>query len=351
MKLLFTTLFLLNLTVITYSQTDSVKTLIDNGIHLHDQGQYKQAITKYKEALKIDRNNVTASYEMAFSYLSLKNYTETERLCQEIINKNPKSKTLKNVYTTYANSLDQRGKSKEALTIYDKAIEMFPDYYMLYFNKGITSYGLKDNAVAQNSFKKSAQLNPNHSSSFFYLGIVEDNMGNRISSILALSRFLILAPKGERAKQILPHLTKKVNNLHSYIKNDNSTSTVSTAKKRTDTAASEFKEVEENLGLLAVVSSIPGIDDKEKTVLEEFETHMQTIFELLNAYKKDKTGFYWEFLSPFFIELEKNKFTETFVYDINSYENDDKTVDKWFKKNQKKYDKYIDWVNNYKFEI
>ena len=124
MKILFTTLFLLNLTVTIYSQTDSVKTLIDSGIHLHDQGQYEQAIDKYKEALKIDSNNVTASYEMAFSYLSLKNHTETERLCEKIINKYPKSKTLKNVYTTYANSLDQRGESKEALRIYDKAINV-----------------------------------------------------------------------------------------------------------------------------------------------------------------------------------------------------------------------------------
>ena len=338
------------LAVATYGQTDNIQTLIDEGIALHDKGQYQQAIDKYKEVLKHDNSNVTASYEMAFSYLSLKNYDETERLCRDAIEKFPDSQTLKQVYTSYANSLDQRGQPEEALKIYNEGLEKFPDYYMLHFNKGITAYGLKNQYEAQSGFKNAAQLNPNHASSFFYLGVVEDQMGNRISAILALSRFLILEPKGERAKQILPYLTEQVNNLHAYIKEGSSTATVSTAKARTDTTSYEFAEVEKNLGMLAVMSSIPGIADKKKTELGEFETHMQTIFELLKAYKKDNTGFYWEFLAPFFIELEEKKYVETFVYDINSYENESKDVAKWLKKNNKKLSEYIDWINKYKFE-
>jgi len=269
---------------------------------------------------------------------------------QKAIKKFPDSETLKNVYTTYANSLDQKGEPQEALKIYDEGIKRFPDYYMLHFNKGITAYRLKDDYEALTSFKQSGQLNPNHASSFLTLSIVEDQMGNRISSILALSRFLILEPKGQRAKQNLPYLTKQVNNLYQHIETGKTIATVNTAKPRTDTTKYEFIEIEKNLGILAALSSIPGINDKKKTELEEFETNMQTIFELLKAYKKDNTGFYWEFLAPFFIELEAKEYVETFVYDINSFENDDKDVDKWIKKHKKKLDKYIDWVNNYKFE-
>jgi len=84
MKLTLTILTTIMLTVATYGQTNNVQTLIDEGVALHDQGQYQQAIDKYKEALKLDSNSVTAIYEMAFSYFSLKDYDETEGLCRKL---------------------------------------------------------------------------------------------------------------------------------------------------------------------------------------------------------------------------------------------------------------------------
>lgn len=348
MKQIFTlSLILLFLNI--FGQNEEAKTLIDEGLKLHNQGEYKKAIKKYEKAYKLDENSLVALYEMSFSYLSLKNYAKTEELCQEAIKKFPNSKLLKQVYSTYGNSFDMSGNSKKAIEIYSKGIEKFPDYYSLWFNKGIAEYNIEDFYSSRNSFQNSIRLNPNHPSSCYYLGIVENNMGNRISAILALSRFLIIENKGQRAEKISPFLLKKVNNLYYQKEEGKSTLIYSSAGARLDTIPDIFKEIESNLNILETTSSIPGIGREYDTNIEEFNSHMKTIFELLKAYKKDNTGFYWEFFAPFFIELEGKDYVSTFVYDININANTDEKDIEWLKQNNSDFNEYVDWINNYKW--
>ena len=74
---------------------------------------------------------------------------------------------------------------------------------------------------------------------------------------------------------------------------------------------------------------------------------MQTIFEYLKAYKNENSGFYWDFLAPFFIDLESQKFVETFTYYINYYVTDNEQVEKWVKKNEKNIERFFNWNKNY----
>jgi tetratricopeptide (TPR) repeat protein len=342
------TILLFLTTFQTFAQTDKVAALIDEGIALYDQGKYAEAIDKYKESYKLDSNSVVLFAEMAMTYLALKDYDNTESICQRAITKFPDNKGLKNIYSTYGNSLDDRQKPDEALKIYIEGISKFPDYYMLHFNKGITEYGLKRNYEARTSFQNAIKSNPKHASSYYYLGIVEDNFGNRIPAILCLSRFLILEPKGQRAEKILPYLTKAVNNMYYQQKNGNSTATYSSAKARTDTTASSFEKVEFGILTIETTSSLFPENEK-KTDLEKFETRTQTIYEYLKAYKNENSGFYWDFLAPYFIDLESKKYVKTFTYYINYYLTDNKDVEKWIKKNEKDVTEFYDWSKNYKW--
>ena len=150
---------------------------------------------------------------MGYSSYMLKDYDGTILLCKKAIHRFPDSKTLKQVFTLYTNTLDVAENPREAIDVYDQAISKFPSHYMLHFNKAVTAYGLKDYYEARIAFQASAKLNPRHASSVYYLGVIEDIFGNKISAILALSRFMILEPEGERAKRILPFLTNQVNKL------------------------------------------------------------------------------------------------------------------------------------------
>ena len=50
------------------SKAEAVKNLVDQGVQFHEQGQYDEAIAKYKEAEKKDPKNALVKYEMAFTY-------------------------------------------------------------------------------------------------------------------------------------------------------------------------------------------------------------------------------------------------------------------------------------------
>jgi tetratricopeptide (TPR) repeat protein len=327
-----------------FGQTDKAKALIDEGIRLHDQGKYSEAIEKYRESYKLDSSNVVVYCELGLTYFSLKDFTNTENICKRAIERFPGDKALKNIYSTYCNSLDESKRPAEALKVYEEGISKYPGYYMLHFNKGITEYGLKNFYEARTSLQKAITLNPRHASSYFYLGIIEDNFQNRIPAVLTLSYFMLLSPEGQRAAQILPYLTKKTNNLYYQEKNGASISTMSSAKDRTDTTAYDFGEIEKGLGLISIFSTI--MPDNKKSEMEKFESNLQSISELLNVEKKKHSGFYWDKIAPFFIDLALEKQAKGFVLYINAYENTDKDAQKVIDKEKKVLDNFIKWYKN-----
>ena len=343
------TVLLFLTTFLNFSQTDKATTLIDEGVSLYDQGKYTEAIDKYKESYKLDSNSVVLFSELAMTYLALKDYANTENACKSAISKFANSKGLENIYCTLGNSLDERQSHEEALKTFSEGISKFPDYSMLYFNKGITEYNLKRYYAARTSFQNTIRLNPQKASSYYYLGIIEAYFENRIPAILTLSRFLVLEPKGKRAEVILPYLTKKVNNMFYQQKTGDSIAIYSSAKTRIDTIKSSFLKVEENLLILATTSAIPGIGKEGETEIEKFKIKLQTIIELLEAFKKDNSDFYWEFLAPYFIDMEKQKFVKTFTYLINHFVKNDNDIENWFKINEKEIDKFNEWNKIFKW--
>jgi putative transport protein len=61
-------------TVGLHSQTNNAQELIEEGVSLHDEGEYEEAIERYNEALELDSTLINAVYEMSLSYLALKEF-------------------------------------------------------------------------------------------------------------------------------------------------------------------------------------------------------------------------------------------------------------------------------------
>src|SRR5690554_4482411 len=72
------------------SNQDDIKQLIEKGIEHHDAREFEQAIEKYEEALKIDPTSMIATYEIALSYLAMRDYENASKFSTKVINSNDK---------------------------------------------------------------------------------------------------------------------------------------------------------------------------------------------------------------------------------------------------------------------
>lgn len=347
MKLKTLLLFLFISSAYAQNQPDAEK-LINEGVVLHDKGDYRGAIDKYSKALEVDKDNLVALSEKAMSLNSAGKYLESIDVSKHAILTHS-NEDLKNVYVSYANALDHLKKTDEALNIYQEGIQKYPNYYQLQFNKGICYTNTNRYSEAILCFQNSLLINPKHAGSLNAIGTLE--MGNhRIPAILAFSRFLIVEPQTSRSKNNLENIKKlfaqgiKQTDKKSITININSNmlSDSSDVKKEND-----FSQVD------LILSMASGLDfDKKnikKTEVENFIRKFEIICSSLEETKKGNFGFYWETFVPYFIEMKNKKFIEAFAY-IAFVDSESEDVAKWHKKNQSELDKFYNWSKDYNWK-
>src|SRR5437773_453841 len=64
-------------TRVSSASTPAEDATIEAGTRLHDQGEYDQAIAKYEEVLKLSPANMTALYELAYSFAANKEFEKS----------------------------------------------------------------------------------------------------------------------------------------------------------------------------------------------------------------------------------------------------------------------------------
>jgi tetratricopeptide (TPR) repeat protein len=322
--------------------------LVQIGIESHDKGDYKDAIIKYDQALKLDKNNLLALSEKAITLNATQSYAEAVEISRLAIGSH-KNDELKTVYVAYANSLDHLNQTENAIKVYDEGLLKYPNYYQLHFNKGITLVNSKNYDAALLSFQNAVKSNPNHASSFNAIGILE--MGNnRIPSILALSRFLILENQTSRAKGGFENLKGLLSKGVSQ-KDDKSISIVIDPNELSK--AEDKKSKENNFSSTDLILSLASAQDYDKknegkSDCEKFIEKFKTICSSLSEMKKGNSGFYWDYIVPYFIDMNKNKMIEPFAY-IVFYPTQSDDVLKWHKSNEKSIAEFNNWSNQYKW--
>lgn len=344
-----TLLFLLFFTGVYAQNKAEADKLVDAGIVLHDKGDYDGAIKIYDKALELDKDNLFALTEKSLTLNSINKFDEVITVSKHAILTHPNS-GLQNIYVNYANALDHLKKSDEALKIYEEGIQKFPDYYQLYFNKGICYANLNNRTEALSCFQKSLILNPKHAGSLNAIGLLETN-SNRIPAVLAFSRFLIVEPQTNRSKKNFESLKSLLTK--GVTQTDKKAVTINIDSAMLPDSTGIKKENDFSMTDL-ILSMSAGLDfDKKnikKTDAENFIRKFEVICSSLEETKNDNTGFYWNFLAPYFIEMKNKKLIEPFAY-IAYIDSGTEDIAKWHKKNQDKLDNFYEWSKNYKWKI
>ncbi|WP_018626709.1 tetratricopeptide repeat protein [Niabella aurantiaca] len=309
------------LAVLNVSGQDSVrvKTLMMEGIRLHDQGRYADAIKKYDEVLTADPANIVARYEKAYSLMASKKYEEAIALSREIIeNKQADTRMVGNAYSTWGSALDEQGEHKKALKIYNEGIKRVPAYNMLNYNKAITYLRMNDTDAGILELEESISKNPGHRSSHFMLGRVMLLKSNKIAALLPYMTYLLLDNKTKRAEDALGVVRGLVEG--GVKKTDSGSYHIPVslgALKKTGKKPSADTDFESMELLFELGAATAFSKTKDMLPADRFASRLVSFIGQLAA-QKGHNGFYGKFYLPFFNGLHEQQLAESFAHHIFS---------------------------------
>ena len=81
-------------------QKEEADNLVQEGVVFQDKGDVDSAFSRYNLALKMDRDNLAALAEMAYSYLSIDKYEESISYSKRALKTHPHDPVLKTVYVS-----------------------------------------------------------------------------------------------------------------------------------------------------------------------------------------------------------------------------------------------------------
>lgn len=308
------TLFFLIFCCVCLSADAQNTELIKQGVALHNQGKYADAIDKFNEALKADPDNEYAHYEIAFSLYASKKPQEAIPHLQKVVKSSNISLSV-SAYTLLASIYDEGNQSQKAIETYNQAIKLNPGYPQIYYNLGIAYFRNKQYAEAENSAVEAIKHDPKNASSQRLYALVTFHQNKRVNALLGFCSFLLLEPTGPRAAEAYGNIQHII---QGGILTDNKGNKVIPFSPQQD------KEINAlNLGISLVVQSAQA---KKLSGTNLLEYELKGIFNLSGqlAEKKTDKSFFDNFFAAYFYKLAQSNnmpaFTQTVVLAHNNTE-------------------------------
>jgi len=92
-------------------------------------------------------------------------------------------------------SLTELNRNDEAITCFDKAIELNPNYAKVWFSKALTLIDLFKSAEALECYSKAIELNPDYEEAWFNKGILLSNFSKHEDALACFDKAIELNPK------------------------------------------------------------------------------------------------------------------------------------------------------------
>ena len=324
--------------------TEAQKQLINQGVALHDKGDFAGAIALYEEVLKQNPNNIQALYEMSYSYFAKKDYQK----CVDAASRAAqyKSDLLGATYSQWGSCLDDMGKATQAIDVYQAGIKLSPSGYLLHFNLGLTYARLKQFDEARAVLKQAAVLKPDHASSHRLLSIVFNEGGYRIPALLAASRFLVLEPNSQRSEPALAMIRNVMQTGVTPAGDGKNISIVMDPTQKKDEG--NFESV--TLFMSLIKAADYSEESKNKSEMQKLVHAFESLFAMLSETdsKSDRKKFTWAYYAPYFGEMKKQGHVQAFTYYINQRSSAPEAKN-WLNQNQSKVEAFLSWSKTYRW--
>lgn len=326
MRFTLNIIFLFLFTLSLLAQPSSSK-LIKQGVSLHDQGKYMEAISCYQQALRVNPSSISAMYEMSLSYLKMKDYDNAIIHSTQVINLGYKP-TLLDAYVVKGTALAAQAKLDEAAELFDEAILNCGDEYLLHYNLGLIYYNKDEKDHALVHLRKALEKEATHAEPFLLYAYILNDLGDWIESFYSYHFFLLLEPNTQRSVDAFKELYELLD-----------------------------QKLEDDDLLL---STIDGVDRKK--IYDKIQTYRPKFSDLSSKYKffeeaskeiftqmKDysqvgRKEFVWSFFVPVYAEILGSGHFETYSRYVTTSCFPESNV--WWDANKEAVNDFVSWFEH-----
>ena len=327
-------------------QNEIVAKLVKEGMNLHDKGEYEAAIVKFDRALILAPNDFDANYEKSSSLLYAGKYDESIIMSKFLIENYKSNPALKGAYVNLGSAYDDKGNTDSAFIAYNAGIQLFPDFYLLHFNKALTYARQKKWDDAYDNFYKSLSVNPSHAGSLYYVSLLEEK-SNKMGAIITGLAFLAVEPEGKRAKTIYYYVFDLFSSFAKKDDKGGTNITISMDDFDKKNKENNFSMVNMMMGLTVASAITDSV--KAKTDVDKLSLYMQMMTSSFSNGEKEGKGLYWKTYAPFFIAMKEADMMETFAH-IASITSGNEGNIKWINENQDKLKDFYQWMDKYEWK-
>lgn len=352
--ILFILFFIGSFSFLLLGQHSDVHKLIQEGVALHDSGEYKKAIEKYNEAIKLEPKCMQATYELSLSYLALNDFKNAVKLSTVVIKSN-NEQLSPGAYAVKSEALVGLEKVNEAIELLQEGLKKNGDAYLLHYNMALNYYKKGEVENALYHVKKAIDLDKTDSGAFLLNAYALNDKGLWVQSILSFQMFLLLEPDSKRSKNAFEEMLYMMRIKKNAKPVERSFIQQQMMRNMPDNALhpeeipplSEEDGLNRNFVYHAITTTLDSLRNSTEEE-DEFVLFKTVNREIMNVLEKEskgsKTGILWTFYIPFFSHINESTFYETFCRYISvSYYPESL---EWWQQNRETAANFVNWVEN-----
>lgn len=308
-----------------YSQERNIEELIQEGVELHDAGEYEEAIDRYLEVLETDSTSLLAIYELSLSYLALKDFENALEYSTRVIDSGDE-RLSPGAYAAKSEALAEMDHVDDAIVLLQEGLSKHGDEYLLHFNMALNYYKKGDTDNTLKHVKRAIDMDKTHSGAFLLYAYVLNDQGRWVQSILAMQMFLLLEPDSRRSKNAFEELlqTMQIRKRTEPVERSFIQQQMMRNQPETALHADEIPPLSTEEGLnrnfvyhaiTTTLDSLKAGTGKEGEVSEFalFKAVNKAIIDVLERESlKNGAGIFWTFYVPFFSQIAQSGYYDTF---------------------------------------
>ena len=158
-------------------------------------GKYDEALNSINQAIKLEPNDSALRNQQAIIFSAKKQYPEAIKIYDLLISKQPEAYA----YYNRGNAKYKLGQKQAAISDYDHAITINPNFTEAYYNRGNAKSELGQKQAAISDYDRAIAINPNYDKAYYNRGNAKSEIGQKQAAISDYDRAIAINPNDAEA--------------------------------------------------------------------------------------------------------------------------------------------------------